>query len=284
MAGETERCRSEWAEFRTPLHGQISDEYLLQHPSNGKQYTHDLNRIRDFFIKKVALSSSSTSLDKDYIAVAVVDQTWELTFCKKGDEAWTVIKDALGYCEDVIHYKNLFYAVNREGSLAICDVISDLSPLVTVLAPPLPVVSHVTELVVIPYLVDSFWVLLLVKRYLELVDGLEFESLGFKTVGFDISRLDSSIPKWVEVKSLGDHMLFLGTNSSLCLLATEFSGCEGNCIYFTVSYNAGHYVGSWNYDTGVFNVGDGSIKPLANCTGYFGLSFTPPVWVTPNPC
>ena len=35
------------------------------------------------------------------------------------------------------------------------------------------------------------------------------------------------------VNNLGDQVFFLGKDSSFSVSATEFSGCKGNCIYFT---------------------------------------------------
>jgi len=35
------------------------------------------------------------------------------------------------------------------------------------------------------------------------------------------------------VENLGDRVFILGTDSSFFVSTTEFSGCKGNCIYFT---------------------------------------------------
>ncbi|RZC48550.1 hypothetical protein C5167_016978 [Papaver somniferum] len=193
-----------------------------------------------------------------------------------------MIDDARSYCEHVIYYKSLFYAVNKKGSLAICDV-NGIAPLVTLMSPVLPFsVSNADVL----YLVASSAELLLVTRYLDLVHDPLVEFASYKTVGFNAFQLDvSSIPKWVEVKSLGDQMLFLGTNSSLCLLASEFSGCQGNSIYFTNDCSEANDDGiHGNHDSGVFNMGDRSIEALPYCTTGYDWSFLPPpVWLTPNP-
>ncbi|OVA08883.1 F-box domain [Macleaya cordata] len=260
---------------------KVGKEFLLQDSSDGHRYTHNLDEMRYVFIKKVVLSSSPASPSSNYIAVAILNEIGELAFCKKGDEKWMLIKDAGFYHEDVIYYKGLFYAVNYKGSLTICDV-SGISPLVTVIEPLLPISHHADRL----YLVDSFGELLLVTRYLELIHDPDLEFVVvYKTYGFDVFRLDSSIQEWVEVKSLGDRMLFLGTNSSLCLLATDFSGCEANCIYFTNDYHEVNDDAVHDHDSGVFNVGDGSMKALPYCTGDYNLLFLPPpIWVSPNPC
>ncbi|OVA10866.1 Protein of unknown function DUF295 [Macleaya cordata] len=164
------------------------------------------NDTRLLFIKKVVLSSSPASLSSDYIIVVILNGTRELAFCKKGGEAWTMIRNAYSYCEDVIYYKGLFYAVDEKGSLAICDV-SGASPSVTKIAPP-PIFG-----------------------------------------------------------------------------ATDFPGCEGNCIYFTDYDSKADYDGKRPIqDSGVFNVGDGSIKPLPYCDGYSRLFLPPPIWVITSAC
>ncbi|OVA10865.1 Protein of unknown function DUF295 [Macleaya cordata] len=240
------------------------------------------------FIKKVVLSSSPASLSVDYIAVAILNEPKELAFCKKGAEAWTIIEDADNYCEDVIYYNGLFYAVNKRGCLAVCDVSGD-SPVVRVIKPLYRgnfIYRGSILLKHIHYLVDSFGELLFVTRNLKFVMDIEPNTRVHKTVGFEISRLDSSRrPKWVEVKSLGNHVLFLGGNSSLCSSATDLPGCEGNCIYFTDYDSKVNNDGKRpTQDSGVFNVGDGSIKPLPYCDGYSRLFLPPPIWVITNPC
>ncbi|OVA10867.1 Protein of unknown function DUF295 [Macleaya cordata] len=256
---------------------KVGKEYLLM----DSPYRRSLNYMLDLFIKKIVLSSSPASLSSDYVAVAILNETGELAFCKKGVRAWTMIEDAQSYSEDVIYYKGSFYAVNLIGSLAICD-ISGLSPLVTKIAVPAPQPVIGADIL---YLVDSFGELLLVSRHLEFVMDTEPNISVYKTLRFNVFRLDSSLPYWVEVESLGDCMLFLGGNSSLCLLASDFSGCEGNCIYFTdYDSKANDYGKRRIHDSGVFNVGDRSIKQLPYCSGFSRLFLPPPIWVITNAC
>ncbi|XP_058217554.1 F-box protein At2g26160 [Rhododendron vialii] len=39
--------------------------------------------------------------------------------------------------------------------------------------------------------------------------------------------------EWVEINSLGDDALFLGDNYSLSVTASNFPGCQANCVYYT---------------------------------------------------
>ncbi|KAJ1701021.1 hypothetical protein LUZ63_000800 [Rhynchospora breviuscula] len=52
---------------------------------------------------------------------------------------------------------------------------------------------------------------------------------------FEVYRLcmDAEQAFWIEIKNIGDEMLFLDYSATgLALNACDFAGCEGNCIYF----------------------------------------------------
>ncbi|KAL6995934.1 hypothetical protein U1Q18_006069 [Sarracenia purpurea var. burkii] len=256
----------------------VGREYFLRAPT-GDSYTRSLKEMRDFFIKKLILSSSPSSND-NYIALAILNQTGDLAFCKSGDESWRFIEDAQSYYEDAIYCNGLFYAVNKLGEIAVCDVHGP-SPRVSMIYTP-PQIGGDMQ-----YLVSSSEELFLVTRYLEFefVD-YQFDNV-YKTMQFRVYRLDLSGPKWEMVKSLGDQMFFLGENSSLALSALDFPGCKGNCIYYTDDYSESNYDGiPGDHDLGVYNLEDGSVEalPCYPRNSYSRLRWPPPIWVTPNPC
>ncbi|XP_026460530.1 F-box protein SKIP23-like [Papaver somniferum] len=238
-------------------------------------------------IRKIVLSKEGG----DCIALASISKRFELGYCKKGNKAWSVIKEARGYGYDIIYFKGLFYGVNIIGWLAICDV-NGVSPVVTVIKPSISVLYwDKDDLFHKFYLVDSFGELLLVARYLSVVNDPKFKNSDvIKTSKFRVFRLDtsaassssssSSYAKWVEVYDLGERMLFVGGGSSaLCLAASEVSGCEGNCVYFVSEYNDS----PWNPDTGVFNLANSKIQPLKFPNSEWRCTPTA-VWVKPYPC
>lgn len=47
-----------------------------------------------------------------------------------------------------------------------------------------------------------------------------------------IGSILRSLP-WIEMKNLDDNALFLGDNSSISILASNFPGCQRNSIYFS---------------------------------------------------
>lgn len=257
----------------------IGREYTLRTRTGGV-YSRNLKEMRDYFLKKVIFSSSPSS-EEDCVAFAILIQTGELAFCNKGDKAWTFIENAESYSEDVIYHNGLFYAVDKSGSVVVCDV-NGPSPSVSLVETPQQFGGDMQ------YLVSSLNELLLVTRYVD----LEFEYdaghpyMVYKTYLFEVFRLDMKGPSWVNIRSLGNQVLFLGENASLSLLASDFSGCKANCIYYTDDYSESNYDGLWGYhDLGIFNLEDCRIEQLQCYPPRLNSreQWPPPVWITPNP-
>lgn len=265
-------------------YSEVGKEYELR-GTFGDIHRRGLREMRDSFIKKVVLSSSPQSdnnNNKNFIALAILLQPDILAYCKNGDQSWTLLHSARFFCEDVIYHKDLFYAVDKQGAIVVCDLHSE-SPSVSIIR--MPIESRGDR----RYLVNSGDELLMVTRYVELhYDGIAPYSLNafYKTVRFEVFRMVWSGPRWEKVTSLGDRMLFVGENSSFSLPASDFPGCLGNSIYFTdddCEFNLDSDLGE--YDLGIFKIWDGSIEPLP-CyqRNPHSQVHGPPIWVTPNPC
>ena len=54
-----------------------------------------------------------------------------------------------------------------------------------------------------------------------------------QTIKFDVYRLDFCWNTWEFTTSIGDQVIFLGTNQSISLPALDFPSLKANCIYFT---------------------------------------------------
>lgn len=248
---------------------------------DGDVYNCNLKEMRDSFFKKVILSTSPSD-QSNYIVLAIINQTGDLAYCKKGDLSWKFIDDAQGYCEDAIYFQGMFYAVNKFGGIVVCDVNFD-SPRVSFINTPHQVGGDMQ------YLVACMDELLLVTRYLELEFDGDSRQLDiiYRTTEFQVSRLDLKGPKWEVVTSLDDWVLFVGENSSFVLSASDFPECKGNQIYFTDDYSEWNYDGvNGDHDLGVYNLEDGSIEdlPCYPRNSYSGRCWPPPIWVSPNPC
>ncbi|XP_017696806.2 F-box protein SKIP23-like [Phoenix dactylifera] len=151
-----------------------------------------------------------------------------LVFARPGDGKWTM-SDRRFICTDILWHQGQLYAVDNGGVVAVCE----LSPTFKLT----PITAEVPIDFLWCFLVELCGDLLVVFRYPE--HGWDpFPWTAYPTRGFEVFKLDRSSKeaRLVEVKSLGDHMLFLGTNNSFSLSTKDFPGWKGNCIYFTASY------------------------------------------------
>ncbi|KAK6939277.1 Domain unknown function DUF295 [Dillenia turbinata] len=239
----------------------VGREYSLR-TNYGESYRHSLRDMRDTFIKKVIVSSNPSE-DSDFIALAILNHTEDLAFCRKGDKCWKFIDDAQSYSEDVIYnnFDKLFYAVNKYGSVAVCDVNGE-SPKVSIIEAPEQ--QFRGDMQYLASWDNGDGEFLLISRYLEIqfdVELVEFDGI-YRTVKFEVFKLDlRGSRRWEKVRSLGDRMVFIGENSSLCLAASDFLGCKGNCIYFTDDFSEINYDGVvGEHDLGVFSLDDGDTE------------------------
>ncbi|OMO75520.1 hypothetical protein COLO4_26063 [Corchorus olitorius] len=239
-------------------YSDIGKEYSLRSPSGGR-YTRNLRQMRDSFIKKIVLSANP-SKDPHFLAIAILNQTGELAYCRNGDKAWRFIEGARSYSEDVIYCKGLCYAVDKHGGIIACDVRNDL-PRISFIETPRKLGGDMQYLVYS----EPEDELLLVTRYLDLDINFELAQsyLIFRTKRFEVSRLVSSGPYWEKVKTLNDKMLFIDDYSE-----TNYDGAFGE------------------HDIGIYKLWDGSIEPLP-CyprNSYFRLGWPTPLWVALSPC
>ncbi|XP_062158777.1 uncharacterized protein LOC133866264 [Alnus glutinosa] len=203
---------------------------------------------------KIVLSSSPTSDDCVVVAVPRHNIRRSIAFCKPGDKAWTFVDPPLqnGFhsISDVIHFKDrLFYTVSSCGTGLYAYDLSDLSSPKSYLLETsfnFQTLSSFDQNVRTwfhdrYYLVESLGDLLWVRRLISnnMNDDGEFtfshdaQIFPDQTVQFDVYRLDFSKNTWEFTESIGDRVLFLGTNQSLSLSARDFPSLKANCIYFT---------------------------------------------------
>lgn len=243
-------------------------------------YTCNAKEMRDFYIKKVVFSSSPSNEDVEYYALAILNQTGDLAYCKKGDQCWKFIDDANSFCEDVVYHKGCFYAVSKHGTIAKCDVNGE-SPKVSYIETPRQVGGDMQ------YLVTWKDELLLVTRYTELEFNMDQKKLDivYKTTEFRVYKLVLNGPKWESMSELDGWALFLGENSSMAFSASDFPGCRRDCIYFTDDYSEWNYDGAnGNHDLGVYDLENGSVEALPCDPNnlYNGRQWPPPIWFTPS--
>ncbi|KAK9286207.1 hypothetical protein L1049_014591 [Liquidambar formosana] len=258
---------------------ELGQEYVLQY-MNYRPSATSMGDAANLYMEKVVFCPEfcprSGSID-GYVLLTI-HVSGKLTMFKSGEKKWTVIDDMPSPYDDVVLFDGKFYAVDSTGR----TVVVGLSSTVTLVAKSVFGGDK-------KYLVESGGALLLVDMYLsmdpeeDLGDGQIALYISERIVRFKVFRLDENEQKWVEVKSIGDRVLFLGDNSTFSASASDFSGCKGNCIYFTDNsfYSIREEDGAFrDGGIGVFDLENGSIGPLANYPDYSRMFWPPPSWVT----
>ncbi|MCI03988.1 F-box family protein, partial [Trifolium medium] len=127
------------------------------------------------------------------------------------------------------------------------------------------------------FLVESDGELLLVDKYLSncILNADGVNEIGMeRVVRFDVFRLDEKEKKWVEVRNLGDRVLFLGED---CVFSAASCNGNGNCVIFMDDvYRNCH---STELGISVFHLDQRRISPLSDFTCYSKLFWPPPEWV-----
>ncbi|KAH9608349.1 hypothetical protein KSS87_017150 [Heliosperma pusillum] len=251
----------------------VGREYSIQDPFFPNTYTRDLRQICDTFLSKVVLSDLPTKDACLALAVISFSQTTELAYCKCGDDTWKPVPCGDFNAQDVIYSQSedLFYSVNQLGDVAYFSTVDNIK-----------IVKNVDTIEGdLKYLVKSNEELLLVARHLEdqadLISYYEaYETTGIRV--FKFREVGKGRVQWDLVTDVGDLMVFIGNNLSLGLLASDFAGCKGNCIYWADDH-------AQTSEAGVYDLSNGHIEALPCCPedGSARLPWAPPVWFTPNP-
>eukprot|EP00268_Persea_americana_P024489 TRINITY_DN2389_c0_g1_i3.p1 TRINITY_DN2389_c0_g1~~TRINITY_DN2389_c0_g1_i3.p1 ORF type:complete len:398 (-),score=40.33 TRINITY_DN2389_c0_g1_i3:325-1518(-) len=238
------------------------------------------------------------AMSDDAAVVAVINSSRNFAFCRTGEDMiWTLIAVAHRGYRDIIYYKGQFYTVRWDGAVGVLN-INTTKPYVETLTggvkfiprKPTPLQSEMRAIIhhrtyLVPDLASES---LFIVRRLAQVDFDGGATYIYTTYDFQVYELElqqQGEGKSVEVESLGDRVMFLGLNSSMLVMASQFSGLQGNCIYFTHDWgpqNLYEYkLPSANADMGIFNMEDRTIPPLFPNRAH--PSFSPPIWITPPP-
>ena len=178
-------------------------------------------------VNKLVLCPDSAwnSCVKDTVIYALSHEG-KLGYVKYGDKNWTPLLDDLVFnYDDITVYKGKPCVVGPFGTVSWIDSSMKLIQF----SPPLWGMGDQMHLVV------SCGELYVVDRFFSKKRRFDHDLRGYRdcprTITFKVYKLDQD--RWVKVKNLGDQVFFLGKDSSFSVSATEYSGCKGNCIYFT---------------------------------------------------
>lgn len=234
---------------------------------------HSLSRIW-----KAALSDDGNML-------LVIHSHGHLGLFKIDDKVWTRIHSA-GWMQDVVYHKGHFYAfcpMKGLYRLRIEDGFFSRSIRLTENFETSGLVYLVPDI-----LTENMFVIDRELEHLYATDDEEGDPIG-KTIRFDIywTPLARGAPKGElnkleKVESLGDRMLFLGYNSPMIFMASEFPGFKGNRIYFADRCAECYYHCPCGCCvSGVFNVEDGTVEQLSE--ERFCPASSPLVWIATPP-
>ncbi|XBI74676.1 hypothetical protein VPH35_068163 [Triticum aestivum] len=95
-----------------------------------------------------------------------------------------------------------------------------------------------------------------------------------------VFKVDTDRQKLVELRDLGDHALFLGLNSVMCLSTKDFPVFEPNCAYLTDDCSL--YRPMLRKDLGIWNIKNRSMQKLGDALPnlYPWLHLPAPIWIT----
>ncbi|KAJ7944095.1 F-box protein, partial [Quillaja saponaria] len=181
-------------------------------------------------ISKVVLYPNSAWTDvSECIAFAIYDEG-KLGFLKVGNEEWKLVDDKNFYYDDIIVYKGHFYVVDNCGTISWID--SSFLKLIQ-FSPPLCGFGNKK------YLVESCGSLYVVDMYFEPRRRGRIRGRGFLLRQLDevvhmikVYKLDEEWGTWVDIKNMGDRVFILAKDCNFSVSAQEFTGFQGNCIYF----------------------------------------------------
>uniref|UniRef100_A0A5B7C0Z0 Putative F-box protein SKIP23-like n=1 Tax=Davidia involucrata TaxID=16924 RepID=A0A5B7C0Z0_DAVIN len=253
-----------------------------------KSYT-----LRLPFLRKMLVMSSNPQW-----TVLILTSDGRLIFTEFGDDVRTPIhQDFALIMADIIICKGKFYAIDSSGRAFIIDPSLRLIEI----APPPPPPQSVYEIGGND-LVESIGDLLLVRKLWKFDKRkVYYDKRGIKhdkgsnlnmVVDMKVYRLDED--EWVEVRSLGDRMLFLGEDCSFSTSAyddddDDFHMYKGNYIFYKDRALAYHIEkrnevlsGLRAHDVGVFDMASGRVQPLASCPCFAELFWPPETLLAPD--
>ncbi|XP_062080048.1 F-box protein SKIP23-like [Humulus lupulus] len=210
-------------------------------------------KYRQYYVMKMSIHTPDPIANpKDFI-IAVIFGQYKLAYIRPLKQlTWSQI-DIQSPFDDLMYHKNKFYAITLTSQLASFDVDNNVNFFADSSIPDddygcyEPVVGRSSCYK--RYLVESLGGdLLHVKRYERYTRAF----YNCVTVKFKIYKWSSE--KWIEIKSIGDSALFLGDNTSVCVLASNFVGCEKDSIYFIDDKDTIDYAHKGQMDLGVYNI------------------------------
>ncbi|KAL5570055.1 hypothetical protein UlMin_026630 [Ulmus minor] len=180
-------------------------------------------------------------------------------------------------CGGILTYDNHIFGITLVGGLLSFDVSNTCNSNVKIITDG---DSSWRCYYVKNYIVNSCrGDLLQVERYLDW-DNDE----GRVTKKFKVLKFDFDTRMWIEIKCLGEESLFLGDNSSISILTSNFVGCQPNSIYFTNDEDTVRINVNGLTDVGVYNIemGSSTLHFNIDLSCFTKVYKRAPIWVVPT--
>ncbi|KAJ8642306.1 hypothetical protein MRB53_019000 [Persea americana] len=238
------------------------------------------------------------AISDDEAVVVIVYEEGRLAFCRiREDKVWTQALDFSVFYRDIIYNRGHFFVVCFHGEVGVVRINKSNPYVASVIRmeyltrvapiPELPLVDcirHRTYLVADPASGTIFTVKRIVRSYFDTETSSPhyiFTTLRFHVYEMGLEESTGEYKKnALEVESLGGGVMFLGLNSSMIVMASQFPDFKGNCIYDFLAFLQLNKVRKGCTDMGVFNMEDKTIYPLFPERAQ--PPFSPPTWITPT--
>ena len=234
-------------------------------------------------VSKATMTADPLADPDDCILVVLYGSYHEMALIRPAkDTAWTkMVVDATTMPWDMMCEENEMYVLQQGGELHSCDISDPCNLKIKLIASKISVPNYF-----------AFGKRYLAKsrrgELLQVLRYLHWPAARAKTrvtMLVRVYKLELKGSRWVDIEDLGDdNALFLGDNSSICVAASKFVGCQPNCIYFTHDYDTVGIGGAGPVDIGVYHLKDRSFTLGFNMDSetIAKMRASPPIWVVPT--
>ncbi|KAM0890323.1 hypothetical protein ACQ4PT_027135 [Festuca glaucescens] len=230
--------------------------------------TYQLDEYRETVYFKAVLSSDPFSGD---CTVMLIHQPyWQLSFAKVGGETWNWIGIGTDYT-DGIHHDGWFYAVNIAGTI---DSFYFNGTSIIHKRIAYQMLTRPTKVV---YIVQAPWgdKLLISRRSRTTNHNKE------STFEIMVYKFDPDGEELIKMTGIGDHVLFIGHNASLCLPVSDHPQLMPSCVYYTDHAVESLFEAESNKrDMGVYHLESNIMTNILSPESW--MTWLPPLWLTPN--
>ncbi|OIT04254.1 PREDICTED: uncharacterized protein LOC109224130 [Nicotiana attenuata] len=253
-----------WLAFQAP------NSFVLFNP-----FTHEKINLPplEFDAHKVILSKNPSTSTYDY-EVAAMSTSWtedKVAILKPGRKTWIPIHGIIRGCNDMIYYDDRYYIVTYYGKVLSID---NTTLKYKEIAPP----STYKEF-------KEFYLVKTTTNELLRVEILRPHAKPTSVKIWKlVARPTTQQSMFVELDNLGDEVLFLSQHCSISVLASKFSGCKANSIFYMYRY--GSPCKPWMFCVDFIHLQDGTFNThfSFNTQTHDKYHTMPPaLWIVPTP-